>query len=165
MRFMHKNLKALALIVLLTGFGFADRVHAQNNATAAATFSFQEAQSLRQAYLALARGNRDYNGHRANAMIAVRGALKILDRIVMRDGTAQQKTATAQGKAALAAADTAAKQTPTVRENQVSSDELLQQAAQILNRVRPKLVMNDQQNVLSFVDTALNEISTALKVR
>jgi hypothetical protein len=163
---MHKGMAPLLLIAPVL-FAVATEAQAQNStAVARATLRFQEAQSLRQAYMTLAAGNHDYNGHRAKAMAAVRSALKILDGVVLKNGTAQQRTATAQGQAAVANAAAAAKQAPTLREDQASSDKLLQQAAQALTDVRATMVTNKQTpKVLGHVDTALSEIATALKIR
>ena len=132
---------------------------------AAATLRFQEAQTLREAYLALASGDHDYDGHRVKAMEAVKAALNILDRAVLKHGTQQQQSSTTQGQAAVANALTTAKQTPKVHENQTQSDKLLQQAAQLLGQVRTTLVQHKQQHVLTHVDTAAGEITTALKIR
>jgi hypothetical protein len=158
---------ALGLLVLLSASIIAAEATPQNSTAAArATLRFQEAQSLRQVYLTLAAGNHDYDGHRAKTMGAVRSALKTLDGAVLKNGTAQQKSATAQGQAAVAKAEAAAKQTPTLHENQASSDKLLQQAAQLLNQVRATMVTNKQKpKVLAHVDTAIAEIATALKIR
>jgi hypothetical protein len=166
---LRKQLPALVLSVpaLFAVLNVASDAQAQNStAVARATLRFQEAQSLRQAYMTLASGNHDYNGHRAKAMTAVRSALKILDGVVLKNGTAQQKAATTQGQAAVAQADAAAKKTPTLHEDQASSDKLLQQASQTLTQVRATMVTNKQRpKVLGYVDTALSEIATALKIR
>jgi hypothetical protein len=166
---LRKRLPALVLGVpaLFAVLNVAAEARAQNSAAVArVTLRFQEAQSLRQAYLTLASGNHDYDGHRAKAMTAVKSALKILDGVVLKKGTAQQKAATAQGQAAVAKADAAAKQTPTLHEDQASSDKLLQQAAQTLTQVRAAMVTNKQSpKVLGYVETALSEIATALKIR
>ena len=150
-----------ALFAVL-GVAFArDAAH-----VAAATLRFQEAQSLRQAYSALAAGNHDYNGHRAKAMEELKAALKILDGVVLKNGTAQQKTATTQGQTAVQNAQKGASQTSTVHEDQASSDKLLQQAAQILGPVQASMVAHKQQpKVLARVNAAINEINTALKIR
>jgi hypothetical protein len=138
----------------------------RNQAVARAALRFQEAQSLRQAYLALASANHDYDGHRVKAMIAVKGALKALDEVVMNNGTAEQKAATTQGQAAVANAGAGAKQTPTVHEKQTNSDEVLQQAAQTLQQVRATMITNKQRkNLVNHIDTALSEIAMALKIR
>jgi hypothetical protein len=166
---LRKRLPALVLAVpaLFALFSVAADARAQNStAIARATLRFQEAQSLRQAYLTLASGNHDYNGHRAKAMTAVRSALEILDGVVLKNGATQQKAATTQGQAAVGKAEAAAKLTPTLHEDQASSDKLLQQAAQTLTQVRATMVTNKQRpKVLGYVDTALSEISTALKIR
>jgi hypothetical protein len=166
---LRKRLPALVLGVpaLFALFSVAADALAQNSAAMArATLRFQEAQVLRQAYMSLASGNHDYNGHRAKAMTAVRSALKILDGVVLKNGNAQQKATTTQGQAAVAKAEAAAKQTPALHEDQASSDKLLQQAAQTLTQVRATMVTNKQRpKVLGYVDTALSEIATALKIR
>jgi hypothetical protein len=166
---LRKRLPALVLGVpaLFAVLNVAADARGQNTtALARATLRFQEAQSLRQAYLTLAGGNHDYDGHRVKAMTAVRSALKILDGVVLKNGTSQQKAATTQGQAAVAKADAAAKQTPTLHEDQATSDKLLQQAAQTLTQVRATMVTNKQRpKVLGYVDTALSEIATALKIR
>ena len=98
-------------------------------------------------------------------MEAVKAALNILDRAVLKHGTSQQQSATTQGQAAVASALATAKKTSKVHENQTQSDKLLQQAAQLLGQVRATLVQHKQQHVLTHVDTAASEITTALKIR
>src|ERR1700687_2027223 len=96
---LRKRLLALGVPALFAVLNVAGEARAQNSTSIArATLRFQEAQSLRQAYLTLASGNHDYNGHRAKAMTAVRSALKILDGVVLKNGTAPQKAATTQGQ-------------------------------------------------------------------
>jgi hypothetical protein len=128
------------------------------------TLQFQEATVLRQAFVALAAGNHDYDGHRWKAMKAVKSALVPLDDFVLKNGTAQMKVATNQGRAAVASAEAAASKAPTVHEPQPASDALLRQAGQLLEQVRPALVANEQQHVFKEVDRAIREIKAALKV-
>jgi hypothetical protein len=126
---------------------------------------FQEANALRTAFIKLAAGNHDYNGHRWKAMHAVKAALVPLDNFVLKHGAAGLKVQTRDGQTAVASAEAAAKKAPTVREPQPASDALLGQAGKLLLQIRPTLVANKQPIVLKHVDTAIQEIKVALKVR
>jgi hypothetical protein len=84
-----------------------------------------EAEVLGKAYVLLASGNHDYDGHRAKAMGHVKAAFTALTDSVLAHGNAPQKAAARKGKAALALADKAATQSPTVHEEQVRSDAAL----------------------------------------
>jgi hypothetical protein len=131
---------------------------------AVAPTRFEQAQALRQAFVALAGANHDYNGHRVKAMHAVKHAVKMLDDHVMRHGTAPLQAATQQGQAAVAAAEKAAKATRMVHEPQPASDAALGQAGQVLQQVRPALVANKQHRILKQVDAASRHINIALKI-
>jgi hypothetical protein len=124
-----------------------------------------EADELRGAYIAMAGGNHDYDGHRAKAMHAVREAIKILDAQVMEHGDAAQKAKTKQGDAAVALADKAAKATKMFHEPQPASDAALRGAAGTLLEMRKTLAERKQPKVLGHVDTAIKEINIALKIR
>jgi hypothetical protein len=126
---------------------------------------FEEAQTIRQAYILLAGADHDYNGHRAAAMAALKHALKHLDEHVLRHGTAQMKTDTTQGQAAVASAVKVEKHSTTRHEAQAASDSQLTQAAQLLGQVRGAMSAHKQTKPLAHVDQAIADINTALKIR
>ena len=126
---------------------------------------FEQAALLRKAFILLAEGNHDYNGHRVKAMHAVKAAARILDDSVLKHGTAQQKAATLKEKTAVAAAEETAKRIPVLHERQPASDAQLRKAATLLTETRASLARHKQHKVLAHVDTALKEINMALQVR
>jgi hypothetical protein len=132
---------------------------------AEADVKFKEADALRQAYIALAGANHDYNGHRAKAMNHLQSAVKLLDQAVAKNGSAKAKGASAYEDAVTAAAKRAANGTQTIHEQQAVSDAQLNKAAQMLATVRPAVVQLKQKNVLGHVDNAIKEIGIALKIR
>jgi hypothetical protein len=171
----------LPLAILVAGLTFPGNSHAQAkpkgeppphkkdgpapNKDKGAELKLEEAEALRKAYIAMAGGNHDYDGHRAKAMHAVREAVKILDGQVMEHGNAAQKAATKQGDAAVALADKAAKTMKMFHEPQPASDAALRGAAGTLLEVRKVLAEHKQPKVLGHVDTAIKEINIALKIR
>jgi hypothetical protein len=126
---------------------------------------FEESELLRKAYILLAGGNHDYDGHRVKAMGAVRDGGKILDESILKHGSPKLKAAIIKGKELIVAADLAAKQTPVVHERQQASDAQLLKAAEILAELRPTLAKNNQKVVLGHADTAIKEIKIALAIR
>jgi hypothetical protein len=124
-----------------------------------------EAEVLRQAYVALAAANHDYNGHRAKAMNRVQAAIRMLDASVMKKGTLAQKVVTVKEDAAAGQARAAARVNKQVHENQVSSDAQLRLAAEKLQSVRPILAQTTRPRALAHVDAALKEIGIALAIR
>jgi hypothetical protein len=124
-----------------------------------------EADELRGAYIAMAGGNHDYDGHRVKAMHAVKEAVKILDTQVMEHGNAAQKAKTKQGDILVANADKAAKAAKMFHEPQPASDAALRGAAATLIEIRKVLAERRQPRVLTHVETAIKEIEIALKIR
>ncbi len=125
----------------------------------------EEADVLRQAYIALASGNHDYDGHRAKAMAAVKRGVKILGNAVEKRGTPAQKAAVVADETAILQAEQAARQTQMLHEPQPASDLALRQGHQLLTQIRPTLAQRKQKRVLGDVDAAIQEVRTALKTR
>jgi hypothetical protein len=125
----------------------------------------EEADVLRQAYIALASANHDYDGHRAKAMAAVKRGVKILGKAVDKHGTPAQKEAVEADEAAILQAEQAARQMQMLHEPQPASDRALRQGRQLLTQVRPTLVHHKQKGVLGDVDAAIQEVRIALKMR
>lgn len=130
-----------------------------------ATLHFEEAEMLRKAFILLAGANHNYNGHRGWAMNALKAGCQILDDGVLKHGSASQKAATKRENAVAGRAEIAARRTPAVHEPQAVSDAQLRMAGELLAQVRPMLVTHKQKRVLGHVDTAIKEITLALKVR
>jgi hypothetical protein len=137
---------------------------APDPAVVAAQVRLEQAQALRQAFLALAGANHNYLGHRVKAMGHLKGALAILDGHVLRHGTAAQKAATRRGMAAVAVAEKAAATAPMVHMPQRASDAALLQAGQGLLQVRPSLELNKQHDVRARVNRAIHHINVAPKM-
>jgi hypothetical protein len=140
-------------------------MQAKKAAAVSAAVKFEEAQMLREAFILLAGGNHDYNGHRAKAMAAVKSAVHILDEGVMKHGSPQMKSTTRAGNAVVASASSAARNTPQLHERQPVSDAQLRKAELLLAQVRATLARNNQSQVLRHVETAIKEIAIALKIR
>ena len=137
-----------------------------NTAPAAhAAVGFEEAETLRQAFILLAGANHDYNGHRKHAMAAVHAAVHVLDDGVMKHGTPHMKAATREHNVAVARAAAAAPRNPAIHELQGASDGQLRKAEALLVQVRATMAKNKESKVLGHVDRALKEIAIALRIR
>ena len=132
---------------------------------AVAELKLKEANVLREAYVALAAANHDYDGHRAKAMNQLQAAVKVLDEAVAKNGSAAAKAASAYENAVAAQAKRAAKATAPVHEDQRLSDAQLRKAAQMLADVRPSMNQVNQPVVLGHVDNAIKQLGIALKIR
>jgi hypothetical protein len=62
-------------------------------------------------------------------------------------------------------AQTAAKVTPQLHENQAVSDVQLRAAGKLLQELVPTLVKNKQTKILTHTQKAIEEITIALKIR
>jgi hypothetical protein len=120
----------------------------------------EQAQVLCKAFVVMAGANHDYFGHRWNAMVQIKHALKLLDDQVMHDGNAAQKAAIQRGRQAVAQAEAAQAQLAMVNQPQPSSDARLKQAGRALAQLRPTL--GRQPGVAEHVDNALREVAIAL---
>jgi len=125
----------------------------------------EEADVLRQAYIALASANHDYDGHRAKAMAAVKKGVKILGKAVEKHGTPAQKAALLADEAAILQAEQAAAQMQMFHEPQPASDLALRTGHELLKKLRPTLMEHKEKRVLGDVDAAIREVRTALKIR
>jgi hypothetical protein len=174
------SLRLLSVLALLIGLAFPGESQGQTKpkthpptpkkpgktpAVLTEAVMLQEVVALRQAYVLLAAGNHDYDGHRVKAMDAVQAAAQILYDHLMRQGNARQKAAAAKEKAAIAAAREAMNRVQMLHEPQATSDRQLRKAAEILVELRPTVVAHKQKKVLEHVDRAVKEIGIALAIR
>jgi hypothetical protein len=132
---------------------------------AQANLKLKEAQALREIYIVLAGANHDYDGHRAKAMGQIQSAVKLLDKAVAKNGSANAKITSAYEDAVSRAAKLAAKGAATVHELQSVSDARLKKALLGLAEVRPTAVQMKQKKLLNHVDAAIKELNIALKIR
>jgi hypothetical protein len=170
------SLRLLSVPALLIGLAFPGESQAQTKskspppkrkapAVLNEAVMLQEADTLRRAYVLMAAGNHDYDGHRVKAMGEVQAAVQLLHDHVMKHGNARQRAVAAKEKAAIAAAREAANRVQMLHEPQATSDRQLRKAAEILAEVRPTLVGHKQKKVLEHVDRAIKEIGIALAIR
>jgi hypothetical protein len=127
--------------------------------------SFAESEMLRQAFVLLLNGNGDYNGHRVNAMGAVREGFKALDAHVAKHGTPAQKAQIQKDRIAVRNAEVARNLAGVIRQGQGTSDAELRQAAALLTQIRGSLSQDAHRFVLNHVNNAIAEIGIALSIR
>jgi hypothetical protein len=98
-----------------------------------------EANLLRQAYVALAKADHDYDGHRLKAMGRTAEAARLLGESLAGDGRAM--------------------------EAQKSSDDELREASSILKRAQSMAASNHHHKVAEYINAAVWQISIALNIR
>jgi len=125
----------------------------------------KETEVLTQAYILMAMGDHDYDGHRVKAMHQVHQAVEILDKSILKKGTNGQKTVALQEEIAAARAKFIEKHSATIHESQALSDLQMREAATLLAQVRGALAGNKQERPLKHVDAAIKEVNIALKIR
>ncbi len=125
----------------------------------------KEVEALKVAYLLVAGGNHDYDGHRAKAMGQIEAAGKILDIDVLKHGDAKQKYDALVEDKIVARAKTAVKVTPTLHMAQAKSDAQLNHAGKMLLEVRAAAANTKQTKVVGHLDAAIKELNVALKIR
>ncbi len=124
-----------------------------------------EAEFLQEVYILLALADRDYHGHKGNAMHELKEAWKIFDHNIEHHGTAAQK-AQAEADADLTARiKKAADRLPAHHEGQAFSDAQLRMAGAALERIAPVLAAHNQPHALGHVKNAYKEIKIALGIR
>jgi hypothetical protein len=97
------------------------------------------ARMLRDAYIILARGDHDYNGHRVNAMQRVRDAADLLGLDLSGDLNA--------------------------REPQPLSDEKMREAKGLILQVLGAAEVKDQKRVAKHLNEAVHQINQALGIK
>jgi hypothetical protein len=98
-----------------------------------------EADLLRQAYVILSHGDHDYKGHRVKAMHSVEAASKLLGVKLTGDGRGHESQATSDGQ--------------------------LETARIVLAEVVARPAIKKESRVVKHVETAINEIDAALKIK
>lgn len=129
------------------------------------TAKVASAESLTQAFVALAGANHDYNGRRARALRSIREGFHALHASIMRRGDARQKRAVNDMEREIRKAEAMMQRTPIIHKPQPASDAQLRQADEILSGVRPTMVEQRQNDVLRHVDYAMASIREALRIR
>jgi hypothetical protein len=97
-----------------------------------------EAKMMHRAYIILATGDHDYDGHRVKAMRQVEAAAKLLDLDLSGDLKDHQK--------------------------QVLSDDKMREAAGLLQNVLGAAEVKGQPKITKHINAAINQINTALSV-
>jgi len=123
----------------------------------------KEVEVLKEAYVLMAMGNHDYDGHRVKAMAQVEDAIKILDNSILKDGTNGQKVVANDEEIATAKAAFIAKHQGVDHTSQAFSDLQMREAQQLLNNVHETLTK--QPKVRGHVGNAIKHTETALKIR
>jgi hypothetical protein len=99
-----------------------------------------EVATLQQAYATLEVADHDYKGHRVKAMKAIEAALKLLGSNISGQGRGHEK--------------------------QAISDEQLRQVLATIEQVRGSLAAaGAQPQVVKHLDTAINQLTTALSIK
>jgi hypothetical protein len=98
-----------------------------------------ELSTLEQAYVILARADKDYDGHRAKAMKQIKEASKLMGVKFHGEGKGHER--------------------------QSVSDAQLREAQAMLEKTSGELQANKQERPLKHVNAAIREVSEALRVR
>jgi hypothetical protein len=101
--------------------------------------SSHEAKMLRDAYIILATGDHDYNGHREGAMQQVKAAADLLSLDLRGDGLG--------GKP------------------QVLSNERLREAKDLIVHVLDAAALKDQRRIVKHLNEAVHQINVALGIK
>lgn len=125
----------------------------------------QEVNVLKNAYVLLAMGDHDYDGHRVKAMHAVEEAIKKLDHSIMKDGTNGQKVVATEDEIKTARAAYHARQQGKVHEGQAMSDLQMREAGQLLAKVHESLPAKKHAKAKEHVGHAIKEVEIALSKR
>ena len=158
MAYMNMNTKQLKTAakaaVIVTVLAYGVNLHAATTATTqtlngsvAVQNQFQtvafsdsaEAGMLQNAYLILATGNHDYQGHRVKAMHQIEAAAKLLGMNLSGDAKDKQP--------------------------QPLSDAKLREAQGLLQNVLGATEVKNQKRVTKHINEAINQINTALSIR
>ncbi len=124
-----------------------------------------ELATLKSAKKMLETANHDYKGHRAKAVHAIGEAIRELEHQKGAGKHVPANPAVAAAKAnAHAAAKVANAATPKVHENQMNSDVQVKAAHQLLLQVQAALGTGNHPKAFTHVQTAIQELETALKV-
>ncbi len=122
-----------------TGSSSSQQPSGSGNGSSQKSNGSAEVQSLRSAYLVLAVGDHDYNGHRVHAMHALEKACSLLGTDISGDGKGKQP--------------------------QPISDADLRNALSTIQQVRGTLAGKKQEKVVKHLDVAISDINEALKTK
>ena len=111
----------------------------QNQFQTVAVSDSKEAGMLQNAYLILATGNHDYQGHRVKAMHQIEAAAKLLGMNLSGDAKDKQP--------------------------QPLSDAKLREAQGLLQNVLGAAEVKNEKRVTKHINNAINQINTALSIR
>jgi hypothetical protein len=164
---MHLSPNAFRLTIaaaLLTGLSGASNGQARPTPKAEAA-KVQEAAVLKDAYILMAMGDHDYNGHRAKAMKQTEEAIKILDHSIMKDGTKGEKIVAAKEEIAAAREAFIAKHQGKLHEAQAISDAQMREAGKLLVKAHEALTQKKHSKVREHVNAAIKDVEAALKTR
>jgi hypothetical protein len=117
----------------------ADTSASQSELSPTAFAGSAEAEMLHKAYHILATGDHDYKGHRVRAMRAVEAAGKLLGLNLRGDDKDKEK--------------------------QAISDEKLREAQGLISQVLASAEVQHQKAVVKHLNTANEQINTALSIR
>jgi hypothetical protein len=125
----------------------------------------QEAAALKDAYILMAMGDHDYDGHRVKAMHHVAETIKLLDHSVMKNGNKGEKIVATEEEISTARAAYIAKHEGKKHEGQAQSDAQMREALQLLGKVREAVAQHKHPKVKENVGEAIKHVEIALKVR
>jgi hypothetical protein len=132
---LSKGMPTAAMLILVLTLSFVTT----RSVSAASSPAVSESQALHDAYATLSKADHDYKGHRMTAMRHIERACKLLGSPIKGDGKAGE----AQGV----------------------SDDQLRAAQGILQNARSLAAANNQKQVLTQIDAALSELTTALSIK
>jgi cytochrome c556 len=135
------------------------------NKAAKAQAKIQEMADLKTAYILMAMGDHDYDGHRVKAMGQVEEAIKKLDHTVMKDGTNGQKVVALDEEIGTARAAFIAKHQGKVHEGQWASDLQLKEAREVLMKVKESLPQAKHPKPHEHIQNAIKQVDIALSKR
>jgi hypothetical protein len=133
-------ISGLTILAMLLGASLTLRAQPAGDHHPAAVFrDSTEAKLLRDAYVILATGDHDYNGHRVGAMQQVRSAADLLGMEVSGDANAKH--------------------------SQALSDERLREAKRLIVLVLDSAYVKDQKKVVKRLNEAVHQINLALGIK
>lgn len=163
--------KYISFLALAGLFISPSAVRAQVPAAAAGAAAKQaikldELATLKSAKKLLEEANHDYKGHRAKAVHAITQAIHELEHRGAKGAGKHLKTApkTAAAKATVHAAKANGAKAPAVHEAQGVSDAQLRAAQQLLLKAQAELNTGKHPKASAHVQTAIQELQTALKI-
>lgn len=136
------------------------------SAAAKQAVKLDELATLKSARKLLEGANHDYKGHRAKAVHAITQAIHELEHHGAKGTGKHLRTAqgTSAAKAAVHAAKANGAKVPPVHEAQGVSDTQLRAAQQLLLKAQAELSTGNHPKASAHVQTAIQELETALRI-